>query len=170
MPGPAAGPVPGQAPGRGGGGPGRGPGPGGGGDTLRFLRSLNTHLHQHWGQLFRADGDPWHPERTLLERQGACRDLAVLFMAACRCQGLPARFVSGYQADAPLEEAHQLHAWAEVYLPGAGWRGYDPAQGLTVAERHVALAAGPTYELGRPTEGTFRCTGALSTLKAQIST
>jgi transglutaminase-like putative cysteine protease len=136
--------------------------------TLPFLSALNDHLHRTCAQVFRPDGDPWPPERTLSEGQGACRDLAVLFMEACRSQGVPARFVSGYQAGAPPEEEHQLHAWAEVYLPGAGWRGYDPTQGLSVADRHVALAAGPSHALARPTEGTFRGTGAASRLEARI--
>lgn len=137
--------------------------------TLPFLSALNTHLHQNCAQIFRADGDPLPPERTLYLRQGACRDLAVLFMEACRCVGIPARFVSGYQAEAPEEERRDLHAWAEVYLPGAGWRGCDPTQGLSVTDRHVALAAGPTHEQARPTEGTFRGTGTASRMEAQIS-
>jgi transglutaminase-like putative cysteine protease len=90
-------------------------------------------------------------------------------MEACRFQGIPARFVSGYQADAPEEARHDLHAWAEVYLPGAGWRGYDPTRGLSVVDRHVALAAGPSHEQARPTEGTYRGTGATSRLEARIS-
>lgn len=140
-----------------------------GGRTLPFLSALNTQIHQTCAQVFRADGDPLPPDRTLSQRQGACRDLAVLFMEACRCMGIPARFVSGYQADAPEEEKQYLHAWAEVYLPGAGWLGYDPTRGLSVADRHVALAAGPTHEQARPTEGTFRGTGAASRMEAQIS-
>lgn len=140
-----------------------------GGNTLGFLSALNTHIHQTCAQIFRPDGDPLPAERTLYQGQGACRDLTVLFMEACRCQGIPARFVSGYQADAPEEERHDLHAWAEVYLPGAGWRGYDPTQGLSVVDRHVALAAGPTHEQARPTEGTFRGTGAVSRMEAQIA-
>ncbi|MSR83850.1 MAG: transglutaminase family protein [Candidatus Latescibacteria bacterium] len=140
-----------------------------GGSTLPFLGALNTHIHQTCAQIFRADGDPWSPERTLYLGQGACRDLTFLFMEACRCMGVPARFVSGYQADAPEEERHDLHAWAEVYLPGAGWRGYDPTQGLSVVDRHVALVAGPTHEQARPTEGSFRSTGAVSRMEVQIS-
>lgn len=140
-----------------------------GGNTLAFLSALNTHIHQACTQSFRPEGDPLAPEQTWSQRQGACRDLTVLFMQACRCQGIAARFVSGYQADAPEEERHDLHAWAEVYLPGAGWRGYDPTQGLSVVDRHVALAAGPTHEQARPTEGTFRGTGAHSQMEAEIS-
>ena len=66
-------------------------------------------------------------------------------------------------------DGHELHAWVEVYLEGAGWRGYDPTQGLSVVDRHVALAAGPTHEQARPTEGTFRGTGAVSRMEAEIS-
>ena len=77
----------------------------------------------------------------LRDREGSCRDLAVLFCAACRALGLAARFVSGYERDASLQENGDLHAWAEVYLEGAGWRGYDPSRALAVAASHVAVAA-----------------------------
>lgn len=142
---------------------------GAGGHTLTFLSDLNLHLYQGFTQIVRPDGDPLPPEQTLARREGACRDLAALFMAACRRVGIPARFVSGYQADPPQEEQHDLHAWAEVYLPGAGWRGYDPTRGLLVTDRHVVLAAGPSHDLARPTQGTFRGTGVRSRLEAQIS-
>ena len=78
---------------------------------------------------------------------GSCRDYAVLFMEVCRAMGIPARFVSGYQEGDTEQESRDLHAWAEVYLPGAGWRGYDPTLGLVVSDRHIPLAASaiPSY-------------------------
>lgn len=68
-------------------------------------------------------------------------------MEICRAIGLATRFVSGYQEGDLDQEKRDLHAWAEVYLPGAGWRAYDPTHGLAVADRHVALAASalPSY-------------------------
>ena len=77
-------------------------------------------------------------------------------MAVCRAVGLAARFVSGYEAGDPAYE-QMLHAWAEVYLPGAGWRGYDPTMGIAVCDRHVAIAASgwPRYAApghGHPSE------------------
>jgi transglutaminase-like putative cysteine protease len=89
-------------------------------------------------------------------------------MDACRSVGLAARFVSGYQQGAPDLE-HDLHAWAEVYLPWAGWRGYDPTQGLAVADQHIALAASARPEQAAPIVGSFRGAAATATLTASIS-
>jgi transglutaminase-like putative cysteine protease len=63
----------------------------------------------------------------------------VLFVEACRSQGLPARFVSGYWRGIHSQDRREMHAWAEVYLPGAGWRGYDPVPGLAVTDTHVGV-------------------------------
>lgn len=76
-------------------------------------------------------------------------------MAACRGMGLATRFVSGYEAGDPSQE-QMLHAWAEVYLPGAGWRGYDPTMGLVVCDRHVAIAASAWPQQTQPISGSLR--------------
>ncbi len=61
-----------------------------------------------------------------------------------------------------------MHAWAEIYLPGGGWRGFDPTHGLAVADRHVAVAAGPTPETAFPVSGSFRVTGAAARMEAVV--
>ena len=81
------------------------------------------------------------PARTLAASRGSCRDVAVLFIDACRSLGVAARFVSGYQEGEATQDRREMHAWVEVYIPGAGWRGYDPTHGLAVADRHIAVAA-----------------------------
>jgi transglutaminase-like putative cysteine protease len=96
------------------------------------------------------------PDALLARGEGACRDLAVCFMAACRHVGLPARFVSGYHEGDPEREDCDLHAWTEVWLPGGGWRGFDPSLGLAVADRHVAVAAAPDPEEAAPVAGAYR--------------
>ncbi|UCF38233.1 MAG: transglutaminase family protein [Acidobacteriota bacterium] len=126
-----------------------------GGETVPFLMRLASVLHEEIGLRRRPRGDPRSPERTLRLKQGACRDLAVLYAAACRSVGLASRFVSGYW-HGPQIKTPELHAWCEVYLPGAGWRGFDPAAGLAVDSTYIALAAGLTHHEARPTEGTFR--------------
>jgi transglutaminase-like putative cysteine protease len=126
------------------------------GSTVAFLSHLAERLREHFKLTPRTVGPPWPAERTLAQRSGACRDLAVLYNEACRAVGLPARFVSGYQIDEPDESPHQLHAWSEVFLPGAGWRAFDPSLGLAVADRHVALAAARTPDGAGPTHGSFR--------------
>jgi transglutaminase-like putative cysteine protease len=136
--------------------------------TLPFLAALSTRIFQTCEATIRDEGQPQAPGATLAGRRGACRDLTVLFMDACRSVGLGARFVSGYQEGDPEQERRDLHAWAEVYLPGGGWRGYDPTHGLAVADRHVALAAGMRPALAAPITGTFRGTGASSRMHADI--
>ena len=80
----------------------------------------------------------------------------MLFLAACRSLGLPARFVSGYQAHAETPDGRRhLHAWAQARLPGLGWRGYDPTHGLAVADGHVALCAAPEQGATMPVEGGY---------------
>lgn len=138
-------------------------------DSMRFVLHLNDALYKSMRVIERRDGDPYTPERTLEERSGACRDVAMLYVAACRSQGLAARFVSGYSTHHPPEVTqHELHAWAEVYLPGCGWRGYDPSLGLAVADGHVALATGPDHRLAAPISGSYRATGVGSKLEYDI--
>ncbi len=125
------------------------------GQTITFLWSLAQHIQSNITHIVRDTGDPWTPTQTLERGEGACRDSAVLFIDACRAAGLAARFVSGYAWDALNQDRRELHAWAEVYLPGAGWRGYDPTVGLAVSNRHVAVASSPSASYAAPTAGTF---------------
>jgi transglutaminase-like putative cysteine protease len=137
-------------------------------NTLQFLMTLGRWLSTNCDQTIRPQGEPLPAETTLAEGRGSCRDLAVLFAEACRAVGLAARFVSGYQAQPEDDGQRHLHAWTEVYLPGAGWRGFDPGQGLAVADQHVALAAGLHPLAAAPTAGTYRGTGVTSTLDSQL--
>jgi transglutaminase-like putative cysteine protease len=136
--------------------------------TIRFLCALTAHLHDSFNVIVRLTGDPWPAEKTLEQKSGSCRDLAVLFCEICRSAGLPSRFVSGYTIDPDADRQHHLHAWSEVYLPGAGWRGFDPTTGLAVSNRHVALAAARLPTLASPTSGAFRGTGVTSELTASV--
>lgn len=136
--------------------------------TIRFLCALTNHLHESYPVISRPTGDPWPPEKTLTERTGSCRDVAVLFCEICRTAGLPARFVSGYIVDPDPSGANHLHSWAEVYLPGAGWRGFDPTTGLAVSNRHIALAAARLPAMASPTSGAFRGTGVSSELTTSM--
>jgi transglutaminase-like putative cysteine protease len=140
-----------------------------GGDSQRFLVRMAEEIHSAFRITDRPDGDPFTPARTLETREGACRDVTMLFMAACRSQGIAARFVSGYSLNHPPETTrHELHAWAEAYLPGGGWRGYDPSLGLAVADGHIALASGPDHRLAAALTGSYRGTGVHSTLAYEI--
>ncbi len=139
------------------------------GRTLDFLAQLTGRLHQSIEKVTRTEPGIQSLHETLCTGKGACRDLAVVFMAASRGVGIPARFVTGYQQGDPAKSYGDLHAWAEVFLPGFGWRGYDPTHGLAVADRHVAVTAAAEPEHTAPVIGTFRGTNAHSTLEHTIT-
>ena len=124
--------------------------------TLDFLMGLTTALFQSCRYEIRDEGAPHPPEFTLAGRAGSCRDLAVLFCAACRAMGVAARFVSGYECGTASNEHAYMHAWAEVYLEGGGWRGYDPSRGLAVSTFHVPVAAAADPQLAAPVSGSYR--------------
>jgi transglutaminase-like putative cysteine protease len=135
--------------------------------TVPFLALVNQTIFEQYKYERREAGNPYLPEYTIMLRRGSCRDLAYLLMAVCREAGLAARFVSGYYFSPIAERRHELHAWVEVYLPGAGWRGYDPSQGLMVADRHVAVAAASHTETCAPVTGSYR--GAVgASLKTKV--
>ena len=133
-------------------------------DTLRFLDHLNRQLFADFKHIHRETGTPQSPAVTLQTRQGACRDLAVLFVDCCRAEGLVARFASGYQRGNLQSERRHLHAWPEVYLPGAGWRGYDPTHGEAIADTHITIAAAAHPRETMSVSGTFTGLGATSSL------
>ncbi len=133
-------------------------------DTLSFLDRLNRQLFAEFTQTHRHTGAPQSPALTLQSRCGACRDLAVLFVDCCRAEGIAARFASGYQKGHLQSERRHLHAWPEVYLPGAGWRGFDPTHGEAVANTHVTIAAAAHSRDTMPVTGSFSGEGASSTL------
>lgn len=138
-------------------------------DPTAFPGLLAARINKICKIEFRELGDPLPPEKVLAGQAAACRDLAVLFMDVCRCVGLASRFTSGYYHLESEEPEMELHAWAEVYFPGAGWRGYDPTHGLTVSDHHVAVASGADPILAAPTYGTVRGTGAQSTMTYEIA-
>lgn len=133
-----------------------------------FLGALNEALNERFEVIRREDGEAYSPIETWQAGSGACRDLAVLFVDACRAVGLAARFVSGYQEGDPDQDDRDLHAWAEVYVPGGGWRGYDPTHGLAVADGHVAVAAAVRPGDAAPISGSFRGTGVDARMEAHV--
>ncbi|CAA9318751.1 MAG: hypothetical protein AVDCRST_MAG56-6775 [uncultured Cytophagales bacterium] len=124
-------------------------------DTLAFLETVTRRIFADFAYEYREFGAPFSPAETLAGKKGACRDFSLLMMEMCRSLGLASRFVSGYLLGNPHKEQY-LHAWVEVYVPGGGWRGYDPTQGELVSNRHVALAASAVPALVTPVQGVFR--------------
>ncbi|MCW5962448.1 MAG: transglutaminase family protein [Bryobacterales bacterium] len=133
-------------------------------DTLRFLSELNNRVYRTMRVVLRMTGQPMDPESCLELGEGACRDLALVFMAACRHMGVASRFVSGYQMTDPNGAERHMHAWAEVFLPGGGWRGFDPTHGIAIDEHFVPVAASPDPLLATPIEGGYVPASAESTM------
>jgi transglutaminase-like putative cysteine protease len=123
---------------------------------LAFLDHLCQAIHARADKQIRTSGDAQAAADTLASWQGACRDFTVLFLAAARSMGMPARFCSGYQSAADTPDGRRyLHAWPEVFVPGAGWRGWDPTHGVAAGEGHVALCAAPDQAGTMPVVGGF---------------
>jgi transglutaminase-like putative cysteine protease len=132
------------------------------GNLVSFLTELNQRIQQSCTYSLRQTENTFPPGITWNQRLGSCRDYAVLFMEVCRAAGIASRFVSGYQEGDPDNQDRHLHAWAEVYLPGAGWRGYDPTNAIAIADRHIALVATPTARNSAPVIGTRKTLGVKS--------
>lgn len=139
------------------------------GDISNFLLKLNQGIYESCQYQIRETGDPLPAGITWSQKLGSCRDFAVLFMEVCRAVGLAARFVSGYQEGDPNRKQSDLHAWAEVYLPGAGWRGYDPTLGLAVCDRHIPLVASAFPSYTAPVSGSFLPAATHFSMTANIS-
>lgn len=127
--------------------------------TYTLLQRLAAHIYKTLSYQAREAPGVQTALDTLSRGTGSCRDFAFLFMEAARCLGLAARFVSGYlHAPRMSHVIGTTHAWAEVYLPGAGWKGFDPTIGEMAGTDHIALAVARLPESVPPVAGSF--TGA----------
>src|SRR5580698_3765350 len=131
--------------------------------TISLLLDLNRSIRDEIGYVTRLEAGIQTCEETLEKRLGSCRDSAWVLVQCLRNLGIAARFVSGYliqlrspdpAAEGPKSDSADLHAWAEAFLPGAGWIGMDPTSGLLAGEEHIPLVCTPTASQAAPVGGT----------------
>ena len=126
-------------------------------ETYLLLEWINKAIATGFTYQQREEPGVQTPATTLTRRTGSCRDFATLFIDACRSLGLAARFVSGYLYSPALPQGQgATHAWSEVYLPGAGWKGFDSTTGQVVGNDHIAVAVSRHPESVPPVSGSFQ--------------
>jgi len=132
--------------------------------TYNVLSNMNGAIRGEFAYAERYEEGTQSPIETLEKNSGTCRDFALLFIEAARSLGFGARFVTGYLYDpkldggAAMQGAAATHAWADVYIPGAGWVEYDPTNGLIAGENLIRVAVTRDPSQAIPISGTF--TGA----------
>jgi transglutaminase-like putative cysteine protease len=138
--------------------------------TLTAVMELNASLFSHLAYERREEGAARSPRETLRMGSGACRDFALLLAEVLRTQNMAARLASGFLSEFGANEKRAegaLHAWTEVYLPGAGWVGMDPTNGIFCNHNHIVTAVGLTPDDIAPMAGTYF---ADTTVPAAMST
>jgi transglutaminase-like putative cysteine protease len=136
--------------------------------TVPFLTELTKQVHQNFNVENRETGAPHRPEYTFSEKKGSCRDLAWMQIHLLRSLGIASRFASGYLYLDGNDPSFELHAWVEVYIPGAGWRGFDPSHGLLAGQYHIPVASSSFFSNTMPVSGTIRGS-AKNKLSSQLS-
>lgn len=139
-------------------------------ETFDLLGKLNTHIFETFRYLNREEHGTQTPCETLSLGSGSCRDFAVLMMEAARYWGFGARFVTGY---IQLSEGQHgaTHAWTEIYIPGAGWHGFDPTNNKMVGSEHIPVAVARAQEKACPVAGVWSgSTSAFSHMEVSVNT
>jgi transglutaminase-like putative cysteine protease len=123
-------------------------------DTLDLLDRVNTRIHDSFQYIRREEPGVQLPCQTLAKGTGSCRDYAVFMMEAARHLGFASRFVTGYIQMGEGQHG-ATHAWTEVYLPGAGWQGFDPTNHKRAGDEHVSVAVAREQEMASPLSGSW---------------
>ena len=124
--------------------------------TFSLLDRINQKIFQSLIYIKREQEGVQSAEWTIASGSGSCRDFACLFMAIAQYMGFAVRFVSGYIFSGPEQKQPQsTHAWVEVFIPGAGWKGFDPTFGRIVGAEHIATSVARRPELVPPISGSY---------------
>lgn len=124
--------------------------------SINALIQLTQEIHKDFKLKSRETGKPHHPDFTFKQKEGSCRDLAWMQIQMLRQLGVASRFVSGYNYVDAEKPEFELHAWVEVFMPGAGWIGLDPAHGIVTNEYHIPVASSAFYHNTMPVSGSIR--------------
>ena len=137
------------------------------GSPVNFIALLCAEIRKGWTHAISYETDLVNPASCFESRTGSCRDLSWMMMEILRDQKIPARFVSGYCHNPELEGGHELHAWVEAWVAGAGWIGADPSSGLLTTAGYVPVAASYHPVNTLPVQGSYRG-DAVSTLETSV--
>jgi transglutaminase-like putative cysteine protease len=139
-------------------------------ESYALLQRLNLAIHALISYRLREEPGVQSPDETLSHASGSCRDLAYLFMEAAKRMGFASRFVSGYSFTTHVSAGGgSTHAWAEVFLPGAGWKGFDPTRGDIVGVNHIPVAVGRLPDFVPPIAGSFNGNAQLLSMDVAVS-
>lgn len=125
-------------------------------NLITFLTYLTKEVNNKWDHESRYEEDLMAPEYCFSSRKGSCRDLSWMVINMLRHQVIPSRFVSGYAFNTELGEGHELHAWVEAWVPGAGWIALDPSAGILASNLYIPTVSSYHPANTFPVQGTFR--------------
>jgi transglutaminase-like putative cysteine protease len=142
-------------------------------DLIDSLIDMNTSIYKDYEYKQGTTTVYTTPFDTYVNRRGVCQDFTNLFMCLARLLGIPARYVCGYLYTGPKHEnramAEATHAWAQVYLPELGWKGFDPTNGVLTQTDHIRVSVGRNYMDATPTSGTIFVGGGTETLDVEVT-
>ncbi|XOV94003.1 MAG: transglutaminase domain-containing protein [Bacteroidota bacterium] len=125
-------------------------------NLITFLTYLNKEINNNWDHETRYEADLMDPVTCFDLKRGSCRDLSWMMINILRNQNIPARFVSGYAFNAELGGGHELHAWIEAWVPGAGWVAFDPSAGLLATNSYIPVVSSYHPSNTFPVQGSYR--------------
>ena len=138
-------------------------------ESYTLLQRINRAIHAMVSYQRREQPGVQTPAQTLCKQTGSCRDMAFLFMEVTKQLGFASRFVSGYSyTTIASQDPGSTHAWAEVFLPGAGWKGFDPTRGDIVGENYIPVAVGRLPHLVPPISGSFHGKAVLQAMTVSV--